>query len=399
MPKYSFAIPVPQPHLRKLQDPTLPNVTRTVGYCAFEHLPFTIPMDPNPRKPTEKSLKSSLANDIRETAVEARGLFHLINAGVFLLAESVDFNNNKGLLSFVVDTDKGQGLYNGGHTLKIIEELVRSGFQQAADSGQHQYCNFDIQVGVPVAHLPSIAEGRNFTVPLKEKTLADYQDKFEWVKQALSNKPYKDKIGYVESHDKPEDIERVICRLTAVNCLVYDKDTHPIVAYTSKKRCLDLFEENEAKFKPLAPILPEILELYEHLIAKAKPYYLEHVPGGKFVQFEGAVKKLERKKDILPLTGEEVDYRVADGWLIPLLAAFRALVQVTKGQAGWLVDPKIIYKRIGGRLVRILYETHTTLGKNPNAVGKYENVYRQLYAEVDSELKSYLLERYRAGKQ
>jgi len=399
MPKYSFAIPVPQPHLRKLQDPTLPDVTRTVGYCEFAHLPFTIPMDPNPRKPTEKSLKSSLANDIRETAAEARGLFHLINAGVFILADSVDFNNNKGMLSFIVDTDKGQGLYNGGHTLKIIEELVRNGFQQAADSGQRQYCNFDIQVGVPVAHLASIAEGRNFTVPLKEKTLADYQDKFEWVKQALSKKPYRDKIGYVESHDKPEDIERVICRLTAVNPLLYDKDSHPIVAYTSKKRCLDLFEENEAKFKALSPILPDILELYEQLITKAKPYYLEHVPGGKFLQFEGAVKKLERKTDILPLTGEQVDYRVADGWLIPLLAAFRALVQVTNGQAGWLVDPKIIYKRTGGRLIRILYETHSTLGKNPNAVGKYENVYRQLYAEVDSELKSYLLERYRAEKK
>ena len=74
MPKYSFAIPVPQPHLRKLQDPTLPDVTRTVGYCEFAHLPFTIPMDPNPRKPTEKSLKSSLANDIRETAAEAMRL-------------------------------------------------------------------------------------------------------------------------------------------------------------------------------------------------------------------------------------------------------------------------------------------------------------------------------------
>jgi len=355
-------------------------------------------MDPNPRKPTEKSLKSSLANDIRETATEARGLFHLINAGVFLLADAVDYNNSKGILTFVVDTDKGQGLYNGGHTLKILEELVNNGFQQATESEQRQFCNFDIQVGVPAEHLASIAEGRNYTVPLQEKTLHDYQEKFQWIKDALSNKPYREKIGYVESHDKPEDIEKVICRLTSVNPLLFDKDNHPIVAYTSKKRCLDLFVENESKFKPLGVILPDVLELYEHLIAKAKPYYLDHVPGGKFVQFEGAVKKLERKKDTLPLTGEEVDYRVADGWLIPLLSAFRALVQVKNGKAAWIVDPKVIYKRTGGRLIRILYETHGTLGKNPNAVGKYENVYRQLYAEVESELKSYLLEQYKAAQ-
>jgi hypothetical protein len=397
MAKLSFAVPVPPAHVRKLQDPTNPSAVRSVGYCTFERLPFTIPMDPNPRKPTEKSLRSTLAEDIRTTAAEARGLFHLINAGIFILADSVDYNNEKGLLTFVVDTEKGQGLYNGGHTLKIIEELVQNEFKQIDDARQRQYCNFDIQVGVEAKNLAEIAEGRNSTVPLKEKTLADYQDKFQWVKEALEKKPYGDKIGYVESHDKPEDIERVICRLTAVNNLLYDKDTQPIVAYSSKKRCLDLFVESPEKFKPLAPILPDVLELYEHLIARAKEYYLQLVPGGKFVQWEGAVKQLKRTKDTLPLTGEQVEYRIADGWLIPLLAAFRALVQVKSGKAEWLVRPNVIYKRIGGRLIRILYETHTTLGKNPNAVGKYENVYRQLYAEVESELKSYLLEKYKSA--
>jgi hypothetical protein len=397
MSKLSFALPVPPPHIRKLQDPTNPHVSRSVGYCSFERLPFSIPMDPNPRTPTEKSLRSSLADDIRTTASEARGLFHLINAGIFILADSVEYNNDKGLLTFVIDTSRGQGLYNGGHTLKIIEELVQNGFTQIEELGQRQYCNFDIQVGVEAKHLADIAEGRNSTVPLKQKTLADYQDKFDWVKESLKGKSYSDKIGYVENHDKPEDIERVICRLTAVNALLYDKDNQPIVAYTSKKRCFEMFVEEPEKFKPMAGILPDVLELYEHLIAHAKEYYLELVPGGKFVQWDGAVKQLKRTTDTLPLTGEQVEYRIADGWLIPLLAAFRALVQIKNGKAEWIVLPSTIYKRIGGRLIRILYETHTTLGKNPNAVGKYENVYRQLYAEVESELKSYLLERYKAA--
>jgi len=397
MSKLSFALPVPPPHVRKLQDPTSPGVSRSVGYCAFERLPFKIPMDPNPRQPTEKSMRSSLANEIRKTATEAPGLFHLINAGIFVLADSVEYNNDKGLLTFAVDPEKGQGLYNGGHTLRIIEEIVRGGYQQPEDPAHHQYCNFDIQVGVDAKHLADIAEGRNSTVPLKEKTLADYQDKFEWVKDALKAKPYKEKIGYVENHDKPEDIEHVICRLTAVNPLIYDKDTQPIVAYTSKKRCFELFVEQPGKFTPLATILPDVLELYEHLIARAREHYLKLVPGGKFVQWEGAIKLLKRTTDILPLTGEEVEYRIADGWLIPLLAAFRALVQVKGGKAEWIVLPDVIYKRIGGRLLRILYETHTTLGKNPNAVGKYENVYRQLFGEVESELKSYLLEKYKAA--
>jgi len=397
MSKLSFAIPASPQHVRKLQDPTNPTVVRSVGYCTFEHLPFKVPMDPNPRQPTDKSLRSTLADDIRTTATEARGLFHLINAGIFVLADSVDFNNDKGLLTFVVDTAKGQGLYNGGHTLKIIEEIVQNGFSQIQDPRQRQYCNFDIQVGVESKHLADIAEGRNSTVPLKQKTLAEYQDKFEWVKDALKAKAYRDKIGYVESHDKPEDIERVICRLTAVNCLIYDKDNQPIVAYTSKKRCFELFVDQPENYKPMAAILPDVLEFYEHLLAKAREYYLQLVPGGKFVQWEGAVKQLKRTTDVLPITGEEVEYRIADGWMIPLLAAFRALVQVKNGNAEWIVRPEVIYKRIGGRLIRILYETHTTLGKNPNAVGKYENVYRQLFAEVESELKSYLLEKYKAA--
>lgn len=397
MSKHSFAIPVPPPNVRKLQDPTNPAVSRSVGYCKFEHLPFKVPMDPNPRQPTEKSLNSSLAGEIRKTASEARGLFHLINAGIYVLADSVEYNNEKGLLTFLIDTEKGQGLYNGGHTIKIIEDLVHGDFKQLEESRQWQYCNFDIQVGVDAKNLPDIAEGRNLTVPLKQKTLAEYQDKFEWVKESLKSKPYRDKIGYVESHDKPEDIERIICRLTAMNCLLYDKDSQPTAAYSSKKRCFDMFVAEPEKYQPLATILPDILEFYEHLVVRAKEYYLELVPGGKFVQWEGAVKPLKRTTDTLPLTQAQVEYRIADGWLIPLLAAFRALVQVKNGKATWLVHPDIIYKRIGGRLIRILYETHTTLGKNPNAVGKYDNVYRQLYAEVDSELKSYLLEKYKAS--
>jgi AIPR protein len=399
MSKLTFAIPVPPPQIRKFQDPNNSKASRSVGYCAFERLPFKIPMDPNPRQPTEKSLSSSLAREIRKTGTEAPGLFHLINAGIFILADTVDYNNEKGLLNFVIDTDKGQGLYNGGHTLKIIEELVQNGFTQAEDPAQHQYCNFEIQVGVDSKHLADIAEGRNSTVPLKQKTLADYQDKFDWVKDALKGKPYWDEVGYVENHEKPEDIERIICRLTAINPLLYSKDNQPIVAYTSKKRCFELFIEQPDKFKPLAKILPDALELYEHLIARAKEYYLDLVPGGKFVQWDGAVKQLKRTTDKLPFTGEEVEYRIADGWLIPLLAAFRALVEVKGGHASWIVRPEVIYKRIGGRLIRILYETHSTLGKNPNAVGKYENVYRQLYAEVESELKSYQLEQFKAASK
>jgi len=398
MGKLSFAFPVHPSHVRKLQDPSNPSVFRTVGYCAFEHLPFTIPMDPNPRKPTPKSLKSSIAKDIRQTALEARGLFHLVNAGIFVLAQAVEYNNNKGLLTFELDPELGQGLYNGGHTLKLIEELVRNGFQQDADPSLRQFCDFEIQVNVPPAHLATIAEGRNSTVQLQEKTLADYKTEFQWIKDALAAKPYADKIGYVENHDKPQDIEKVICRLAAVNPLLFSKDSHPIVAYTSKKRCLEMLEENPDKFKPLAPVLGDVLELYEHLIAKAKDYYLQHVPSGKLLQMEGGVTKLKRTTDTLPLTGAQVEYRIADGWLIPLLAAFRALIQVDGGEARWLVDQKEIYRRVGGRLVRILYETSILLGNNPNAVGKNENVYRQLYDAVDSELKSIILERYKNKK-
>ena len=348
MSKLSFAIPVPPPHVRKLTDPTNARGVRTVGYCLFERLPFSIPMDPNPRKPTDRSLRSSLANDIRETASESRGLFHLINAGIFVLADSVEYNNEKGVLTFAIDTEGGQGLYNGGHTLKIIEELVQNGFSQLEDPAQRQYCNFEIQVGVDAKHLADIAEGRNSTVPLKQKTLDDYQKCFDWVKDALKSKPYADKIGYVENHDRPEDIERVICRLTAVNPLLYDKDSQPMVAYTSKKNCLDKFENEPEKYRPLAAILPDILELYEHLIAKAKGYYLELVPGGKFLQWDGAVKQLKRTTDVLPLTGAEVEYRIADGWMIPLLAAFRSLVRVKDGRAEWIVRPEVIYGRTGG---------------------------------------------------
>jgi hypothetical protein len=394
--KHSYALPVVPQHVRKLADPTNPNALRTIGYALFQHLPFDIPYDPNPRKPTDKSLKSSVASDIRNSATEARGKFHLLNGGIYILADSIDYNNNTGMLTFVIDTDKGQGLYNGGHTLKILDGEINAGFQQDANPLLQQYCNFDIQTNVAAADLASIAEGRNSSVALKEKTLLDYQEAFQWIKDALAAKPYADKIGYVESHDRPEDIERIVCRLTAVNPLLYDKDKHPIIAYSSKRRCMEQLEQDREKYKVLSPILPQILELYEYIISEAYDVYQTKYPNGKLLQMAGGVTKLERKQDEHPFTGAKVKYRIAEGWLIPLLAAFRVLIKVESGKASWQADPKVIYKRIGGDLIRILYETGGTLGSNPNAVGKYENVYRQLYSAVDSELKSVQLEELKA---
>jgi len=386
-----YTLRVLPPHVRKLADPTNDNIVRTVGYVEFGQLPFDVSYKPNPRTPTEKSLRSSVAKDIKQSAIEARGKFHLLNGGVFILADDIDYDNQRGLLHFTVGEE--QGLINGGHTLRIIKEVLDEGFTQDEDPKRVQYCNFEIQTNVNPDDLSEIAAGRNSTVALKQKTLLEYENAFAWIKDALAQRPYADRIGYVENHDKPEDIERIVCRLTAVNPVTFD-DSHPIVAYTSKKKCMELLEAKKDEYLPLAPLVPDVLELYEYLVSKAKDVYAATVDRNKFLQMDGGVTNLANKKaDILPLSGTPVSYRVADGWLIPLLAAFRSLIKINdQGKAHWTVDPKLVYDRVGGKLIRILYESGLPMGRNPNAVGKTENVYRQLYEQVDSERKSILLE-------
>ena len=82
----------------------------------------------------------------------------------------------------------------------------------------------------------------------------------------------------------------------------------------------------------------------------------------------------------------ELTYKIPDGLLYPVVAAFRTLVvdnNVT-GKYEWYngVDPIKIWKKCKVELVNKIMSFANSIGDNPNAVGKDQNIWDLAYMTV-----------------
>ena len=88
-----------------------------------------------------------------------------------------------------------------------------------------------------------------------------------------------------------------------------------------------------------------------------------------------------------PFTGATSDYRLMNGALYPMLAAFRWFVVSGK------TDLKMHWRdgfdgileawhSVGVELLRATYQTSNELGRNPNAIGKSRNHWANLHTRV-----------------
>lgn len=135
----------------------------------------------------------------------------------------------------------------------------------------------------------------------------------------------------------------------------------------------------------LVPRLPEILALGD-ILRKETP------PAAKRVGFEfGRLKTgkdraggAKHKNTPLPFIGDKMDYRVPNGWLFPMLAAFRANAKwdPIAGRMDWRVPLEQLLPTVIEDLVRVCVTEHRDNNMRPEMVGKRESAYRQCYDKV-----------------
>ena len=80
------------------------------------------------------------------------------------------------------------------------------------------------------------------------------------------------------------------------------------------------------------------------------------------------------------------DYITPNGFLFPILGAFRALIDVdSEGYYCWKKDPFRVLDKVGSDLMETTVDTSRTLGNNPNATGKNKTLWKNLYMCVAME--------------
>ena len=381
----SLYLPVKPEHLRKIADP-LGRVESFFALVPVEKVPDISVEDTNPR---EQNIKSGVARKIRESLLQHDGNFHLLNRGITLSVANAAYDNKTERLRLDLDVRGVHGNVDGGHTQRVIRDTVASkeweaNRQSRIDFGQEvipQYVRYEILTGLTSELLVKLAESRNTSVQVKDFSLDNLAGKFQWLKEQLAS--YEGVIAYKENEKKPVNVRDVIALLTLFNIGLYSNNAsqHPIQAYSSKIRPLELFDTRQETFRALAPIMTDVLGLYDYVRAQMKEIYNDE--GGKFRRWESidhTAKTIFHFDRGLP----EADYRVADGMVYPLLGAFRFLVRENQnGECVWKVDDvRKFYDRFGERLIRTALEGVRTKGNNPTAAGKDGALWDQLYNQV-----------------
>jgi hypothetical protein len=375
----------------------------------------------NPRQ--QPKIKSRVARLIRQSLLNEDTVpdaFHLAHLGITVVAtdfQKVEHREDAFRLRFALDSsDEPQdGIVNGLHTLSVIESLLDTG----ADISPNQYVTFTVITGIPTEDralvVPFIAKGRNTVLQVKEESIDNLMGRFETLKGAIERYPYAGKIGWEESADTDYDVLDVLAIMTALNPVLYPNEgngsgdvTHPIIAADHQRACLKRFEEKEKgeSYNHLAPLLPEMLHLFDLIRSDARDRYNDAGKGKRGGRLRVMNSQKDRRsgkaiEDALSFpfirTGKNSfgrlgTYQLTNSATFAILGAFRSfVVPGPDGKFEWRGGFEAVeraWRTLGAELVITCQETAETLPEHKMAVLLGRN--RPLWNALHKIVKEYL---------
>jgi hypothetical protein len=280
----------------------------------------------------------------------------------------------------------------------VIERAAKDASCNAAL--QDQYVRFEVLLGVEDI-LGRVASARNFSKTLKPVSLASYEKKLDWLKQAVH--PYADQVRWSENgagqNSENIDALELIQMLVAMNVGQFGPSDHPVESYKNAGKCLDYITDDDDKwgYKKLSPVALDIWSLYDTMRYKWWTLYnMKDEETGKYGRGGSTREVKERKRGKAKLMhyvtlGEHGDpsrgdKHVEKGLAFPLLAGFRALlVEGPDGFYTWAENPIDFFEQHGQSLIRKIMDISDQRGNDPHTVGRDKTVYAQVYEWIENE--------------
>lgn len=379
---------IPNPYQRS-SNSALSGPEMYILIADVKDLPGNIPMDTNPREQNEKT---KVAKKIEESLLDlTEKNFYLLNRGLLLSAKSVSFDSTSNQVSIDFEDLSVHGNVDGGHTYKIIKENQKNLYR-----GQ-QFVKVEVLTGIEDI-FPSLAAARNTSVQVTDQSIAELEGKFDLIKDAFKDEPFSQDISYKQNEIKRIDAGDILAILNLFNIDrypvddVYASDNYPIVSYNGKKACIDYYikamknagakhDETGNPYFKMKSIMPMIAKLHDEIELGMPRFYKA---SGEGIKRYGSIAGVQMRKDKQPafkseFYGKPMDYRTPNGFIYPILGAFRALVVEKDGVYQWKIDPLKVLEEAGPALVQSVIETERSLGNNPNATGKNSGLWRSLF--------------------
>lgn len=373
--------------LRTLKSPSDLSVTTYFVWVNMRNLPDDMPTKVNPR---EVNMRTTTGRKLLDAVSNADPCFDIHNRGMVLLANGVKFESSNSTLEIDFDDDEDRyGVLDGGHTYEAIKQRRKD-----IPADMDKFVRLEILVGNDL-DVAALSDARNSSAQVSDIALFNLENRFEFIKKAIKDQPYRNDVAYKDNEDKRIPIDDILSLMYAFNIDNFpDDNTVPISSYSGKASVFKDFknklaahhlrkDENKPDQKniylKLTPWIPTFVKLYETIEIELPDKYREYKDGKAKL---GAVRGIEHKQGQTEYTQSDKEYNISSGFIMPIYGAFRALLKNTSdGKLDWYFDPIEVWNSIGTALVQNTFDTDT----NPNSAGKSKTLWQANYRIVENE--------------
>lgn len=332
-------------------------------------------------------LTGSVPTAIRKAFNEKKELFLFMNRGIVLSVDKVNFDadSKPATLSITLTDPNLHGLLDGGHTYNIVRDELKPELDQ--------FVKVEILEGFRNDDITDVVDARNTSNQVRDESLMNLARHFDELKNALEDAPYFSDIAWSEyetdknGDPKPIDIREVIAILTAFDKDHFDESVHPINSYRSKSACLNHFRDHRSSYRKIYPLAKEILELYDYVQDKLPNLYNStrgqsgEVSSGRFGKLTGVTYRKGKPFYNLYFLNKKIEYGTPDGFVYPILGAFRAILEEKAGRFVWgkgLNPVDLLDGPVGQKLADTI-GSFALEAKNPSKTGKSQLVWQSCY--------------------
>lgn len=305
--------------------------------------------------PREANLKSKVSEEIRSTIYDDPQEFHLRNRG--LIVSTPDANLNTDTRTLTLENPRVEvptqlwGIVDGGHTHDVIAQVIEAassnGDAVAVEALKDTWVDIKIRVGLTADEIISTAAAVNTSAQLRPWTLANFRGELQLLHQMVAKSlpeleadiAFKEnEINEATGSERSWDVLDLLQRMTLLNAALFpgfDPAKHPVVAYASKSKVLQLYLEQRDTYKAMSGIIADAFRM--PAIVEAKIAGLSKVHGNM-----AFVRKAKQSEVDPALTGKYAaprKYRIDNAVLFPVTAAIRPLIEQEGPKLQWSVDP------------------------------------------------------------
>ncbi len=359
----------------------------------------------------DQKMGSVIAKGIMHTLDERPDNMHPLNRGITVLSNGFRYDSQSKMFTILLRDPKRHGIIDGGHTFRAIEQVLQKR-QDAGDDAPNAYVNVEVLAGYDEI-ASDIISARNSVAAVRDYAIYALEGVFEDLRHHLRKAKIEELIAFRQNEqNKKLTVEEVLAVCTLFHPSFAEGATHPMKAYTSRAGCVEIYADEWQKahaknpdstswrngFGKIIHLAPDFLRLCEEIEiesdeARRRIGGLQALKTGDEKEKENGtrdgksrgrtMKELSGPRD-MPVTGKSVKSGWPTGYLYPIVAAMRPLLDYSGEFAKWRVaDPMQVFYGISNELVKTLLAYAEEYGRKPNAVGKSQLCWKSLYDTVE----------------